>query len=151
MIVYLSLGSNLGERDANLKHALRMLDELPDTLLQNVSSILETEPWGYTRQPQFLNCAARIETTLSCNDLLAACQSIEKELGRERDIHWGPRVIDIDIVFYGDRVIQEEHLKVPHIHAHERRFVLEPLVEIDPDLLHPILKMTVAELLRRLD
>ncbi len=151
MIVWLSLGSNLGERDANLRTALHMLEALPETLLEKTSSIIETKPWGYTRQPQFLNCAARIETTLTPDDLLKACQDIERRIGRERNIRWGPRTIDIDIVFYGDRVIQQEHLKIPHIHAHERRFVLEPLVEIDPDLVHPILNMTVSQLFERLE
>ncbi len=151
MLVWLSLGSNLGARDNNLKTALRLLEELPDTILQKISSIAETEPWGYTRQPQFLNCAARIETSLSAEELLRACQNIERQLGRERDVRWGPRTIDIDIIFYGDFVIQQDHMKIPHIHAHERRFVLEPLQEIDPDILHPVLKMTVSQLLKRLD
>ncbi len=150
MIAYLSLGSNLGDREETILHAIRQLCEIPDVALVGQSSIVETEPWGYTKQPQFLNCAVSIETTLLPGELLKACQQIENIIGRKREIHWGPRAIDIDIVFYGDRIIQEEALIIPHPHAHERRFVLDPIAEIAPDFVHPLLKLTIAEMIRRL-
>jgi 2-amino-4-hydroxy-6-hydroxymethyldihydropteridine diphosphokinase len=142
--VYLSLGSNLGDRESYLRAALDRLSP------RRVSPIYETEPVNYTAQPRFLNLAAEIETEMSPAQLLARTQAIERDLGRTRGIPKGPRTLDIDILFYGDAVIREPDLEVPHPRLAERRFVLEPLADLAPDLRHPVTGRTVAEMLASL-
>jgi len=144
---YLGLGSNLGDRESNLKSAVEMLRVSGGILAVRASSFYETEPVGYVDQPGFLNAAAEVETTLSPEELLRLCHDIEDRLGRVRTIRWGPRTIDLDILLYGDRVIDTEDLTVPHPLMHEREFVLRPLSEIAPGLPHPRLGKTVGELL----
>lgn len=133
---YLGLGTNLGDRDANLAAALELLDERVG--IDAVSSVYESEPVGYTAQPKFLNLVARIRTKLAPRDLLEALQEIERELGRERHFRNAPRVIDVDLLLYDDEVLEEPGLTVPHPRMLERDFVLRPLVELDPELRHPI-------------
>ncbi len=144
--VYLSLGSNLGDRRHYLDDALARLAD--DRLrVVRVSRAYETAPVGYTDQPWFLNLAAAVSTDLSPRELLDRVLSVERSLGRQRDIPGGPRTADIDILFYGDRVIDEPGLEVPHPRLHERRFVLEPLAEIAPELRHPVMGKMVREML----
>ncbi|HEX2949111.1 MAG TPA: 2-amino-4-hydroxy-6-hydroxymethyldihydropteridine diphosphokinase [Armatimonadota bacterium] len=133
-VVYLSLGSNLGNRTAYLNQAVEKIAHLPHTQVIVVSSIIETPPWGKTDQPSFLNMAIAIETSLLPDQLLHAVQQIEHELGRVRTTHWGPRTVDIDILLYNDLTIDTPELQIPHPYLTERRFVLQPLAEIAPDL-----------------
>lgn len=143
---YLSLGSNVGDRAANLAAAIAALAR-PDLLVRRVSSVWETEPLEFTEQPWFLNLVAEIETALEPGDLLVHLGSVETALKRERRMPKGPRTIDIDILLYGDRVIDSPGLTVPHPRMARRRFVLEPLAELAPDLVHPVSGATVQVLL----
>lgn len=143
---YLSIGSNLGESKEYLQFAIDKLGSCNHTKVNAVSAFLVTKPYGVTNQPDFLNAALEIETLLPPNELLEFTSSIENAAGRTRELRWGPRTLDIDIIFYDDSVISEKDLTIPHIEAHKRLFVLEPLCEIAPYKLHPILKKTVFEL-----
>lgn len=149
--VYLGLGSNLGDRLENLAQAVADIEAIPDTELGAQSSIYETQPRFYTSQPNFLNACVQIQTRLSPLALLKELQAIENKLGRARSIPNGPRTIDLDILLYGERVICEEHLRVPHPGLHERTFVLVPLAEImsetAPEMRHPQLNHTIPNLL----
>jgi len=143
--VYLSLGSNLGDRSANLRAAIERLGEAGT--IRAVSGFYETEPVEFRDQPWFLNCVVALETSDSPEALLQRALAIEQEMGRLRMKDKGPRSIDIDILLFGDRVVEERGLKIPHPAMHQRRFVLEPLVEIAPEALHPQLRKTARELL----
>jgi 2-amino-4-hydroxy-6-hydroxymethyldihydropteridine diphosphokinase len=145
---YLSLGSNTGDRAANLHHAIALLFQIGNIVA--VSSFYETEPVEVTRQPWFLNCAIAIDTEKSATELLQAFLAIEREMGRQRTQEKGPRNIDIDILLFEDNVVEEKGLKIPHPGLAARRFVLEPLAEIAPELMHPVLKKKVRELLAAL-
>lgn len=131
--VYLSLGGNLGEPARAMGAALRMVDEDPQTEVVAVSSLYRTPPWGKLDQPDFLNATAEISTSLSPRELLDLCLEAERKLKRVREERWGPRLVDIDILVFGDRVIHETGLEVPHPRMLERAFVLVPLSEIAPD------------------
>ena len=144
--VYLSLGSNLGDREWALREALRLL-RAPDLRVARVSPVYETEPQDMRAQPWFLNLVAEIETDLFPRQLLARIQKIEKQLGRKRGVPKGPRTLDIDILLFGNSVIDAPDLVVPHPRMTERRFVLEPLAQLSPELRHPVLRRTVSELL----
>ncbi len=137
MSIYLSLGSNEGDRIKNLSQALSLLSESADIELLKVSGYYETEPWGPVEQEPFINMAVEIATTLEPWQFLAACQEIENKLGRKRLRHWGPRTLDIDILLYHNCRIDTEQLKIPHPYMEVRAFVLAPLQEIAPALLLP--------------
>jgi 2-amino-4-hydroxy-6-hydroxymethyldihydropteridine diphosphokinase len=147
-LVYLSLGSNVGDREAQLREAEGRLRKLGRVVA--VSSFYETEPVEFTEQPWFLNCAVGLETSLTPEELMAAILGIEEEIGRRRVQNKGPRSIDIDILLFADALVESSEVTIPHPAMHQRRFVLEPLAEIAPEALHPILKKTIRELLDRL-
>jgi 2-amino-4-hydroxy-6-hydroxymethyldihydropteridine diphosphokinase len=142
---YLALGSNVGDRLAHLNAALKAL--APDVRVLERSNIYETAPWGFTDQAPFLNMAVKAETALKPNELLACLKAIEQTLGRTETFKNGPREIDIDILFYGERTYTGRDLHIPHPRLHERAFVLVPLADIAFDHVHPGLKATVGELL----
>ncbi len=147
---YIGLGANLGNREATIARALELLAAHPRVELLAVSRMRETEPWGFADQPSFLNGAAALRTSLSAVELLEAMLDIERELGRDRDgPRYGPRTIDLDLLLYGDGVIDEPGLTVPHPRLHERAFALEPLLDLAPELTVPG-SASVADLLREL-
>lgn len=138
MRAYVGLGGNIGERELNLQRALELLDAEEGIEVVAVSRFRETAPVGYLDQPPFLNAACAIETDLPPRELLGRLLAVERALGRERaGPRFGPRVIDLDLLLYADRVVEEDGLVVPHARLHERRFVLEPLAELDPELALP--------------
>ncbi len=147
--VVIAIGTNLGNRKENIEKAIEKIRENKITV-EKVSSIYETAPYGYTEQPAFLNCALLGETVLSPRELLETLLAIEKEMGRVRKIHWGPRIIDLDIIFYDDLVINEPDLKIPHPDMQNREFVLKPISEIAPCFVHPVFCETVKTLYEEL-
>jgi 2-amino-4-hydroxy-6-hydroxymethyldihydropteridine diphosphokinase len=136
---YLGLGANLGDRERTIRRALEAIDDAPDVWLLQVSTLRETDPVGIVDQPKFLNGVARIGTSASARRLLESLLDLERRLGRDRSSSrpGGPRTIDLDLLLYGDQIIEEPGLQVPHPRLHERRFVLEPLAELDPRLVIP--------------
>ena len=148
--VFVSLGSNLGDRAASCQQARARLAVLYATRLVRASRLYETRPVGKLDQPDFLNQVLELETDLAPRELLLACLQIEQDLGRVRTERWGPRTLDIDLLLYDDRVIDEPGLHLPHPRMHERRFVLEPLCEIAPEVRHPRLDRSMAEILSEL-
>ena len=144
-IVYLALGSNMGNRLANLKNAISNLT--PQMDVKKKSPVYETPPWGYTDQPAFLNQVVMVETYMEPENLLGHLKRLETVLGREPTFENGPRVIDVDILFYDDLVLNSPPLVIPHPRLHQRGFVLVPLNDIAPELIHPILGKSISELL----
>lgn len=147
-IAYLSLGSNLGNREHNLQDAVRRLGSVGT--VRAISSVYETDPVEFTDQPMFLNCAVALETSASPDQLMVQLLEIEKAMGRRRLQKKGPRLIDLDILLFGDQVVSTPAVTIPHPAMHQRRFVLEPLAEIGSETKHPILQKTVRELLTEL-
>lgn len=139
--VFIGLGTNLGERFENLARARSLMEE--KVRLNAVSSVYETKPWGYLEQPDFLNQVVEGETDLTPTRLLNLLKRIEKKMGREKNFRNGPRLIDLDILLYGNRVVHTTRLNIPHPELVERAFVLVPLAELAPDLVHPVLKRTI--------
>lgn len=149
-LIYLSLGSNLGDRAANLEDAINALAGIGVHVLRR-SSVYETEPVDFLAQPWFLNCVVEAETQLEPRPLLQALQGIERSMGSQKLVPRGPRIIDLDILFYEDAVIHEQGIEIPHPRLSERLFVLVPLAELAPKLLHPVLRATIHELLNATD
>ncbi len=145
-IIYLLTGSNIGDSGANLQAASKYIHQQIGKVIA-VSHVYQTEPWGNKDQQVFLNQVLKVETELAANQLLKTILGIETKMGRNRNIKWEPRIIDIDILFYDEEIIDEEDLKIPHPLLHERRFTLVPLNEIASTYIHPKLKKTISQLL----
>jgi 2-amino-4-hydroxy-6-hydroxymethyldihydropteridine diphosphokinase len=149
-IAYIGIGSNLGDKVDQCERAISEILKVGHHKLLAKSSFFNTQPIGYTSQDWFINGVIKIETDLEPFDLLKTLKTIESKLGRVKTFQWGPRSIDLDILFFNEREIKAEGLQIPHPLLHERQFVLIPLAEIDPGLIHPVLKKTVQELLENL-
>ena len=147
---YIALGSNIGDSETHLNEAVEKIGQIPTCTVEKVSSYLVTEPYGVTDQPDFLNACLKMRTLLYPEELLKELNRIEKEAGRERIIHWGPRTLDLDILLYDDIVLEEDDLCIPHVEMHKRSFVLEPLAEIAPYKRHPVYGKTVREMLEEI-
>ena len=143
---YILLGTNLGDKAANLALATQLIAQKIGKV-ENRSSVYETLPWGVEDQPIFYNQVLQLSTSFAPDELLATTQSIEQMMGRKKHRHWGERLIDIDILYLDDLVYETEHLNIPHIQIPNRRFTLIPLVEIAPDLKHPVLTLSQTQLL----
>jgi len=143
--IFLLLGSNLGNRKEFLKQAVEQIEAEIAPLI-HASSVYETQSWGKTDEPDYLNQVLELQTMLPARDVLRKILAIENLLGRKREVKWGSRIIDIDILFYGDAIINEPDLKVPHPELHKRRFTLEPLAEIAPAFIHPVLNKNILQL-----
>jgi len=148
-LAYIGIGSNLGNRQENCLHAIELLQE-KGVIVTKRSSLYETEPWGMKDQPPFLNMVIEIETELDPKVLLRVLKDVEKELGRKESLKWGPRVIDLDILLVDNLILNQDGLIIPHPLMHKRDFVLRPLAEIAPDIKHPLLKLSIDELLQKL-
>lgn len=148
-VVYLGLGSNLGERARNLENCLVRIAELAS--IEKKSDIYETKPWGLKSQPNFLNQVVKARTEFAPLELLSALKKIERSMGRKKSVQYGPRVIDVDILFYDNLIMQTEPLTIPHPLLTQRAFVLVPLNEIAPDYLHPVEGKKIQELSKRID
>lgn len=143
---YIALGSNMGGKENYIRDAVNKLGQIRGCTVRAVSDLIETPPYGVTDQDDFLNGCLELETLLTPRELLRELNRIEAEAGRERTVHWGPRTLDLDIIFYDDEVIREKDLCIPHVDMHNRRFVLEPLSQIAPYIRHPVYGKTVVEM-----
>ena len=146
-IVYIGLGSNVGDRHRNCLTAIELLRQ-NGLLVARQSSMHETEPWGVTDQPEFVNMTVETETDLAPIKLLELLKKIEKDMGRQDTMKWGPRIIDLDILLYDDIIMKTDSLTIPHSLMHERAFVLRPLSEIAGNFIHPVLKKSITDLLK---
>ena len=147
---YIALGSNMGGKENYIRDAVNKLGQIRGCTVRAVSDLIETPPYGVTDQDDFLNGCLELETLLTPRELLKELNRIEAESGRERIVHWGPRTLDLDIIFYDDITVQEKDLCIPHVEMHKRKFVLEPLSQIAPYKRHPVYGKTVTEMLEEL-
>jgi len=145
-IAYLGLGSNVGDREEYIEQAIFLLSKTPGIKMRKKSANYETEPEGKSDQPQFLNAAVEVQTMLDPYKLLSVLHETENALGRERDVEWGPRTIDLDILLYDDQIVSDDKLQIPHPLLHERLFVLKPLSEVAPNAIHPALEKTIIDI-----
>ena len=148
--VYAGLGSNLGNKRENILRAIDRIDAYEEICVKEKSGFYDTAPVGGPPQPDYVNCVIGLETEIEPQTLLKEFKKIEIELGRKPGVRWGPRVVDLDILLYGDRILNDRSLKIPHERMHERVFVLEPLCEISPDIKHPVSGISISELLEKL-
>ena len=149
-IAYIGIGSNLGNKSFNCRYAIDQIDTLPGCHAIARSSLFKTEPEGVTGQPWFVNCIAKIAVTKSPSELLKGLMTIESAMGRVRRKRWEARIIDLDILLFDQEIRESHNLIIPHPLMHKRRFVLEPLAQLAPDLVHPVFKITIQELLHKL-
>lgn len=147
---YIGLGSNMGDKEVHLKKAIEYINDIENIEVKKESSFIVTEPWGYVDQDDFLNSVIEIETILEPSELMDVLLEIEQRLKRERTLRWGPRTIDLDIIMYDDLISDDEKVILPHPRMHEREFVLKPLSEIAPYLMHPVLKKRIYSLLEEI-
>ncbi|GAX62682.1 7,8-dihydro-6-hydroxymethylpterin-pyrophosphokinase [Candidatus Scalindua japonica] len=148
--VYVGLGSNLGNRKENIIRAIDRIDTCEEFSVKERSGFYDTAPFGGPPQPDYVNCVIGLETEVGPQALLKEFKKIEVELGRKPGLRWGPRMVDLDILLYGDKIVKEHNLKIPHERMYERVFVLEPLCEISPDIKHPVSGISLSELLDKL-
>lgn len=147
---YIALGSNIGDRLAHFSYATNALASLPECTVQKISDYITTPPYGPVKQEDFLNGCIQIRTLLPPEELLALLHKIEQERGRTREIHWGPRTLDLDILLYDDIILHSDDLTIPHPEMHKREFVLKPLAQISPYTMHPIYRETIASLMEKI-
>ncbi len=147
---YVAVGSNLGDREAYIRQGIEALDAKEDCVVERVSKLIETKPYGVSEQPDFLNGMIELRTLLSPMELLETLHEAERQAKRKRDVHWGPRTLDLDIIFYDGCVVDTEMLKIPHVDMQNRDFVLLPLAELAPYLRHPLSGKTVSQMLEEL-
>ena len=147
---YISIGSNIGDKEKNLIEAINNLEDIKGIIIDKVSSFIKTEPWGLKEQDEFLNGAIKIKTVLSPRELMEVLLNIEKTMKRERIVKWGPRIIDLDIIFYDDLVTDDEYITIPHPRMEDREFVLKPLLEIAPNKVHPLTKKRIFKMIEEL-
>ena len=143
-VVYLGFGSNMGDKEDVINQAIKRIQKFCE--VTKLSSLYVTEPVGYKNQEWFLNCVVEVKTKLDPIKLLTVCTEVEQQLGRKTSVKNGPRIIDIDILFYGDKVTKRDDLVIPHPRLHERLFVLQPMMDVNPGFVHPVLKKTIKEL-----
>ena len=148
--VYAGLGSNLGNKRENIIRAIYRIDAYEEICVKEKSGFYDTSPVGGPQQPDYVNCVIGLETEIEPQTLLKEFKKIEIELGRKPGVRWGPRVVDLDILLYGDRIVNDRNLKIPHERMHERAFVLEPLCEISPKIKHPVSGISISELLEKI-
>ncbi|MCX7821699.1 MAG: 2-amino-4-hydroxy-6-hydroxymethyldihydropteridine diphosphokinase [Brevinematales bacterium] len=148
MSIYLSIGTNQGDKKENIRKALCYLNDFCKIL--KISRFYRTKPYGYTNQKRFINFAIEVESNLTPVEFLKKCQSIEELLGRKRLIKWGPRTIDIDILFWNNEIINIKELNIPHYDLHNREFVLKPMLDIAPEFIHPIFRKSIVEMYQEL-
>lgn len=146
-IAFIGIGSNKGDRKKACSDAITALETLRGCRVKKISSFYESEPWGYVEQGLFINCAVKIATNADAFTLFSLLQETEHKLGKEKKSFWGPRTIDLDLLFFNQEIINTPELKVPHPFLHQRRFVLEPLAELEPSWMHPVFKEPVSRLL----
>ena len=144
--VYIAAGSNLGDKEETLKEAIYKIDKRKDCVVTKVSNFYTTDPVGYEDQDQFVNCVFEIDTLQTPSELMDTLLEVEKDFKRERIIRWGPRTLDLDIIFYNDIISYDEHILIPHPRAHERQFVMKPMCDINPYYVHPIYRKRVMDI-----
>lgn len=144
--VYIAAGSNLGDKEETLKEAIYKIDKRKDCVVTKVSNFYTTDPVGYEDQDQFVNCVFEIDTLQTPSELMDTLLEVEKDFKRERIIRWGPRTLDLDIIFYDDIISYDEHILIPHPRAHERQFVMKPMCDINPYYVHPIYRKRVMDI-----
>ena len=144
--VYIAAGSNLGDKEETLKEAIYIIDKRKDCVVTKVSNLYTTDPVGYEDQDQFVNCVFEINTLQTPSELMDTLLEVEKDFKRERIIRWGPRTLDLDIIFYDDIISYDEHILIPHPRAHERQFVMKPMCDINPYYVHPIYRKRVMDI-----
>lgn len=144
--VYIAAGSNLGDKEETLKEAIYIIDKRKDCVVTKVSNLYTTDPVGYEDQDQFVNCVFEIDTLQTPSELMDTLLEVEKDFKRERIIRWGPRTLDLDIIFYNDIISYDEHILIPHPRAHERQFVMKPMCDINPYYVHPIYRKRVMDI-----